>query len=858
MARQLLRYILTTALLAVLLPTVLWGKDIPTIRVAAFNYYPAIFLDSDNKIRGFYVDMLNEVAEREQIRFEYVFGSWNEGLERLRSGEVDLVTSAAYTKERATFMDYGQQVLLTVWGELYIPQDTPTAPIRELQDQPIAVMRSDYNARSFKEHLDKFGISSHFIEFADFAEVFTAIRDKQVSAGVVNSVFGDAAAEQYEVHSSGISFNPFDIYFATAKGQDGDLLSLLDDYLLKWRNDDASVYYQARLKWGAEQEPEKIIPAWVVKLAAVAALVLLSCIVFILLLRHRVNRATHELQKSNNMIRLLLNSTAEGIFGLDPQGLCTFCNAACVRILGFDNAEQILGRNMHDLIHHSHADSTSMSATEDKLLKGMNQKIHSDNEVFWRTDGNSFPVEYWSYPIRQDEKVAGMVVSFVDITERQRTEEALRESEATFRKLFEDSSDAILLIDISGVFVECNQAALDLLKMTRKQFISLSTARISPKFQPDGRRSDEAALDLIAQAYSKGLRRFDWTHVDAAGSEFIVEVSIMPITLSGQTLLHTSWRDITERKQAEEALKLERDNTRNILATVDAMIIALGPEGRITLVNRKACEILGYREDELLGQDWFATCLPHSIDVDQVRAVFKMGMAGNLAGSEYYENPVRTHSGEERLIAWHNSSIRDKDGNIIGGLSAGVDITERKQAQLALEQKTIELQAKNSLLDSLSKTDQLTGIANRRWTQQIIEQEIDRFNRYKKPLCIFLFDIDYFKTVNDIHGHEVGDQVLVELVGVVQSVIRRTDTFGRWGGEEFILVCPETSLPTAQTIAGKLCTTVREYEFTQGLGITLSIGVSEFQSGANLKEILVEVDQKMYLAKQKGRDRVET
>ena len=175
----------------------------------------------------------------------------------------------------------------------------------------------------------------------------------------------------------------------------------------------------------------------------------------------------------------------------------------------------------------------------------------------------------------------------------------------------------------------------------------------------------------------------------------------------------------------------------------------------------------------------------------------------------------------------------------------------------ALFQKNIELQNKNSLLDSLSKTDQLTGIANRRMIQQVIAQEIDRFNRYKKPFCLFLFDIDHFKAVNDNHGHEVGDQVLVGLVGLVQSVIRRTDTFGRWGGEEFILVCPETSLPTAQTIAEKICTAVREYEFARGLRITLSIGVSEFQSGATLQEILVEVDRKMYLAKQKGRDRVE-
>ena len=141
-----------------------------------------------------------------------------------------------------------------------------------------------------------------------------------------------------------------------------------------------------------------------------------------------------------------------------------------------------------------------------------------------------------------------------DITERKHAEEALHQSEVTFRKLFSDSSDAILLIDSAGVFVECNQAALDLLKMTRQQFLQLSPAQISPEFQPDGRRSAESAPAMIALAYSKGLHRFDWTCVNAEGNEFIVEVSLMPIVVKGKTMLHTAWRDITARKASEEAL----------------------------------------------------------------------------------------------------------------------------------------------------------------------------------------------------------------------------------------------------------------------------------------------------------------
>lgn len=175
----------------------------------------------------------------------------------------------------------------------------------------------------------------------------------------------------------------------------------------------------------------------------------------------------------------------------------------------------------------------------------------------------------------------------------------------------------------------------------------------------------------------------------------------------------------------------------------------------------------------------------------------------------------------------------------------------------ALFQKTVELQTKNSLLNHLSNTDQLTGIANRRMIQEALEQQVERFSQDKSAFCILLFDIDHFKKINDAHGHSAGDLVLTELAQLIQSTIRHTDLFGRWGGEEFLLICPETSLPEAQVIAEKIRARVEHHLFAEQLKITLSLGVSEFQSHKSLKEILIEVDQKMYQAKDNGRNRVE-
>ncbi|MBW4054080.1 MAG: PAS domain S-box protein [Proteobacteria bacterium] len=126
------------------------------------------------------------------------------------------------------------------------------------------------------------------------------------------------------------------------------------------------------------------------------------------------------------MVKLLLDSTAEAIYGLDTDGNCTFCNAACLRMLGYEQPEQLLGRNIHELIHHTHGDGTSSEVGECLIAAALRQgeEIHADDEVLWRADGTSFASEYWAHPVRRDGKIIGSVVTFLDITERKRMEEA--------------------------------------------------------------------------------------------------------------------------------------------------------------------------------------------------------------------------------------------------------------------------------------------------------------------------------------------------------------------------------------------------------------------------------------------------
>lgn len=138
-------------------------------------------------------------------------------------------------------------------------------------------------------------------------------------------------------------------------------------------------------------------------------------------------QAEAALRQSEERVRLLLDSTAEAIYGVDLDGNCTFANSACLRMTGFQDTNQLLGRNMHDLIHHSYADGRPMPAEDCRIYKAYREgtEMHVDDEVLWKSDGTSFPAEYWSYPQLRDGKVEGAVVTFIDISDRKQMEAAI-------------------------------------------------------------------------------------------------------------------------------------------------------------------------------------------------------------------------------------------------------------------------------------------------------------------------------------------------------------------------------------------------------------------------------------------------
>lgn len=173
-----------------------------------------------------------------------------------------------------------------------------------------------------------------------------------------------------------------------------------------------------------------------------------------------------------------------------------------------------------------------------------------------------------------------------------------------------------------------------------------------------------------------------------------------------------------------------------------------------------------------------------------------------------------------------------------------------------LFRKNQQLQAKNELLKKLSQTDYLTGLLNRREIYEKLEKEFQRAKRYDSTFSIIIFDIDWFKSVNDTHGHHAGDQVLKEVAQLVKAMVRTTDSLARWGGEEFLILCPETSMENAGAIAQKIQASIGQHCFYVSVKITISAGILEYYPGLSLEDLLVAVDRKLYEAKSRGRNQV--
>jgi len=263
------------------------------------------------------------------------------------------------------------------------------------------------------------------------------------------------------------------------------------------------------------------------------------------------------------------------------------------------------------------------------------------------------------------------------------------------------------------------------------------------------------------------------------------------------------------------------------------LILKTDLKGIITEVNDAYCKTIGFTEDELLGKTH--VMMKH----ENMTKKFFNTMWKDIKNDKIWHGEIKNRTKDKQTIYFLvNIEPAFKEGKKIGYLSINEDITNKKK------------------LEKLSITDQLTQLYNRHKLEESFRIEIARTQRYKRPLSTILIDIDYFKSVNDKYGHDIGDETLINIAKILRQNIRLTDIVGRWGGEEFIILVPDSTSDEARQLAEKIRKEIESFNFGEIGRQTSSFGVSSFTENDTKESFVKKADDALYQAKKKGRNTV--
>jgi len=422
-----------------------------------------------------------------------------------------------------------------------------------------------------------------------------------------------------------------------------------------------------------------------------------------------------------------------------------------------------------------------------------------------------------------------MLGQVFDITKEKMEYIKLQESETKFKQVVKSPLMGVFIY--KETFIYANEAIEEMLGYSNTEMLKIHPWDVVET-------SMRATLKEIIQRRLEGEsfphNYNDIKLIDKEGTIKIMRIATQTIMFEGSYAGMGTVMDVTDLLASQTQIKL----LNQAVEQMDEMVRITDKEGVITYVNGSALTHTGYKESDLIGQKI---------------SILKSGQHPNSIYKELWETILlgETYKGilinrkkngtlfyEEQTITPLYNSYKE----INGFVSTSHDITSR----IALENK----------LQHLAAIDSLTAIYNRHKISEIIVSEIDRASRYKESFGLIMFDLDFFKKVNDNYGHDVGDSVLKEISKLIGKDLRKTDSFGRWGGEEFIIVLPAISKTLLLEKAERIRLLVDTHTFETIGNITISLGVTLFETGENLQRIYKRVDDALYSAKESGRNKV--
>ena len=427
------------------------------------------------------------------------------------------------------------------------------------------------------------------------------------------------------------------------------------------------------------------------------------------------------------------------------------------------------------------------------------------------------------------------------------------------RALLDHVQDALFMTDPSGGVVFMNAAAKDLYgfedRIESRGGTSRLRAHVTDVFDVrtlDGRPVRDEDLPVVRALRGEAYRDVELMLKRNGDDDFRVYVFSSHRTGGDPPLSLLSVRDETDRWRSERRYRVAFETD-----PAPAVIVRL-TDRRIVEANEGMSELTGLERHLLVSRK--LTDLKPLRQVDDLDAAIERLRGG-----------ARIHKLKRRLLSADGTTVHvlisaraiEVEGEACG-IFTYIDISELETAQHALQESQERLRTtllehadERAVMAYLATIDPLTQIPNRRALTAQLSDEFLRAERYGNVFSVMLLDLDHFKAVNDAYGHDAGDIVLFEVARLLQEACREADLVGRWGGEEFIMILPESDSAAARDLASRVCERIGQERFTGIGGLTTSIGVASYEAGVTVSTLLKRADRALYAAKSGGRNRVE-
>ncbi len=438
------------------------------VRVGIYQNPPLVFQDEAGEPQGLYPDLLRAVAEAEGWSLTFVPGTFVEGFDRLRRGEIDLMTAIAARDDRLPYVDFSRQNVLLLWSEILSRPEADVHGLVELHKRRVAVSRGGNNFEEFAKLCRQFNLVPDYVIVDDFSSVLQSVADGHADAGVVSKIFAATQRKKYGLVSTGIIFNPFSVHFAAPKGLGNGLLEVIDQNLYAWQNDNNSVYYQSLNRWLDIdlKAPASKLPRWLYPLAFSLIGCLLVAVAWVVTLRRKVRQATAAIAAreklahvKKDLLQQIIDNMPIGVWLSDADGRLLLENPAGREIWG---RKGLQGVTHYGELRGWWADTGKPLAREDwGLVRALRdgQACLEERIEIETVDGHRKILLASAVPLFDEQgRITGGLEIEQDITAQCRAEREILKLARNWQETFDAVGDAISILDRERRVVQYNRA----------------------------------------------------------------------------------------------------------------------------------------------------------------------------------------------------------------------------------------------------------------------------------------------------------------------------------------------------------------------------------------------------------------